>query len=84
MAALSARCIRSIARVSVQISKTALNANSATQARSLSSAVGKSILQDCGLLKTIARDNVVRNLARRHTRLSAAVSEYIFACLKLL
>ena len=35
-------------------------------------------------LKTIARDNVVRNLARRHTRLSAAVSEYILACLNLL
>ncbi|XP_022792862.1 uncharacterized protein LOC111331909 isoform X2 [Stylophora pistillata] len=74
MAALSARCLRSFARVSVQMSKTALNANSATQVRSLSSAAGKSILRDCGLLKTIARDNVVRNLARRHTRLSAAVS----------
>ena len=35
-------------------------------------------------LKTIARDNVFGKLARRHTRLSAAVSEYIFACLKLL
>ncbi|XP_078349619.1 uncharacterized protein LOC144634519 isoform X2 [Oculina patagonica] len=74
MAALSARCVRSLARASVQISKTALCTNGVSQTRSISSAVGKSILRDCGLLKTIARDNIARNLARRHTRLSAAVS----------
>ena len=28
-------------------------------------------------LRTIARDNLVKNLARRHTRLSATVSEYL-------
>jgi len=38
--------------------------------------VGKSILRDCGLLKRIARDNLSKTLARRHTRLSAAVSKY--------
>ncbi|KAJ7365389.1 hypothetical protein OS493_005496 [Desmophyllum pertusum] len=74
MAALSARCVRSLARVSAQISKTALSTNGVSQTRSISSALGKSILRDCGLLKTIARDNIARNLARRHTRLSAVVS----------
>ncbi|XP_020603491.1 uncharacterized protein LOC110042456 isoform X2 [Orbicella faveolata] len=74
MAALSVRCVRSVARASIQISKTALSTNGVSQTRSISSAVGKSILRDCGLLKTIARDNITRNLARRHTRLSAAVS----------
>lgn len=29
-------------------------------------------------LKTIARDNITRNLARRHTRLSAAVNQILF------
>ncbi|KAL9955015.1 hypothetical protein ACROYT_G042611 [Oculina patagonica] len=78
MAALSARCVRSLARASVQISKTALCTNGVSQTRSISSAVGKSILRDCGLLKTIARDNIARNLARRHTRLSAAVNQILF------
>ncbi|XP_020603490.1 uncharacterized protein LOC110042456 isoform X1 [Orbicella faveolata] len=78
MAALSVRCVRSVARASIQISKTALSTNGVSQTRSISSAVGKSILRDCGLLKTIARDNITRNLARRHTRLSAAVNQILF------
>jgi len=49
-----------------------------SQTRSISSAVGKSILRDCGLLKRIARDNLSKTLARRHTRLSAAVNQIIF------
>ncbi|XP_074630796.1 uncharacterized protein LOC141889414 isoform X2 [Acropora palmata] len=74
MAAFSARCVRSLARASLQVSRTSLSTNSVSQTRCLSSVVGKSILRDCGLLRTIARDNLVKNLARRHTRLSATVS----------
>ncbi|CAH3111849.1 unnamed protein product [Porites lobata] len=72
--AAAARCVRTFARASVQMSKAALSTNSIPKARSISSAVGSSILRDCGLLNTIARDNLCKNLARRHTRLSAAVS----------
>ncbi|XP_067031088.1 uncharacterized protein [Acropora muricata] len=78
MAAFSARCVRSLARASLQVSRTSLSTNSVSQTRCLSSVVGKSILRDCGLLRTIARDNLVKNLARRHTRLSATVNQIIF------
>ncbi|KAM7451478.1 hypothetical protein ABFA07_001134 [Porites harrisoni] len=74
----AARCVRTFARASVQMSKAALSANSIPKARSISSAVGRSILRDCGLLNTIARDNLCKNLARRHTRLSAAVNQIWF------
>ncbi|XP_068730943.1 uncharacterized protein [Montipora capricornis] len=78
MAALSARCFRSLARSSLQISRSSMSTNGVSQTRCISSLVGRTILRDCGLLRTIARDNLSKNLARRYTRMSAAVSMVVF------
>ncbi|XP_068730942.1 uncharacterized protein [Montipora capricornis] len=78
MAALSARCFRSLARSSLQISRSSMSTNGVSQTRCISSLVGRTILRDCGLLRTIARDNLSKNLARRYTRMSAAVNQKIF------
>ncbi|KXJ13301.1 uncharacterized protein LOC110240488 isoform X1 [Exaiptasia diaphana] len=77
MAAASARCVRSLLKSSCTLGRAASSTNTLIKGRQISSLVLRSstaAFKDSGLLQKIARDAMAKNLARRHTRLSTAVS----------
>ncbi|XP_031557825.1 uncharacterized protein LOC116294371 isoform X1 [Actinia tenebrosa] len=76
MAVISARCLRSLVKASSNISRTAVSTNGLVKSRTLSSLVLKAtpVFKDSGLLQKIARDSMAKNLAKRHSRLSTAIS----------
>ncbi|XP_032228493.2 uncharacterized protein LOC116611993 isoform X1 [Nematostella vectensis] len=75
MAAISARCLRSFAKAA-SMSRSAASVGGMSKSGAISSLVSRSlpVLKDSSLLQKIARDNMAKNLARRHSKLSAAVS----------
>ncbi|XP_020901964.1 uncharacterized protein LOC110240488 isoform X2 [Exaiptasia diaphana] len=80
MAAASARCVRSLLKSSCTLGRAASSTNTLIKGRQISSLVLRSstaAFKDSGLLQKIARDAMAKNLARRHTRLSTAVSQHL-------
>ncbi|XP_032228492.2 uncharacterized protein LOC116611993 isoform X2 [Nematostella vectensis] len=76
MAAISARCLRSFAKAA-SMSRSAASVGGMSKSGAISSLVSRSlpVLKDSSLLQKIARDNMAKNLARRHSKLSAAVNQ---------